>query len=56
MRVYMDTYMDAGKTEATDMATYREAMIASDDNIKNKLDVLGSMAFKRGGRSDPKVL
>lgn len=46
---YMDTYMDAGKTEATDMATYREAVTASDDNSKNKLDVLGSMAFNEAG-------
>mgnify|MGYP001625576535 FL=1 len=46
---YMDTYMDAGKTEATDMATYREAVTGSDDNSKNKLDVLGSMAFNEAG-------
>lgn len=46
---YMEQMMDAGKTEATDMASYKEAVTGADENVKNKLEVLSSMVFDEKG-------
>ena len=46
---YMEKFMDAASTEVTDMASYREAVVGTDENLKNRLEILGSTSFDESG-------